>query len=231
MVASLFRTEKSIGRLIGYRSFVGGYSGNAHFLLENLSGCWSSARPVLAVGEFCHGVKFYHLEDEPMIANAPILNQSTGIRMGRKGGLYTVETCLFLPRPLEVVFPFFADAGNLETLTPPWLRFEILTPLPIAMRAGAIIEYRLHLHGIALRWRSEITAWEPPLRFVDEQRQGPYRKWIHEHTFIQRDNGSEMRDFVRYSVPGGWLVNLLFVQREVRRIFEYRSRKLRDLFS
>ena len=82
-----------------------------------------------------------------MIANAPILNKSTDIRMGRKDGFYTVETCLFLPRPLEVVFPFFADAGNLETLTPPWLRFEILTPLPIAMRAGTVIEYRLHLHG------------------------------------------------------------------------------------
>jgi len=166
-----------------------------------------------------------------MIDNVPIPNKSTDIRLGRKDGLFTVETYLFLPRPLEVVFPFFADAGNLETLTPPWLRFEILTPRPIAMRAGAIIEYRLHLHGIALHWQSEITAYEPPLRFVDEQRQGPYRKWIHEHTFIQRDNGSEMRDFVRYSVPGGWLVNLLFVQREVRRIFEYRSRKLSDIFS
>jgi ligand-binding SRPBCC domain-containing protein len=166
-----------------------------------------------------------------MIASAAIPNKSTDIRLSRKDGFYTVETCLFLPRPLEVVFPFFADAGNLETLTPPWLRFEILTPLPIAMRAGASIEYRLHLHGIALHWQSEITAWEPPLRFVDEQRHGPYRKWIHEHTFTQCDNGSEMRDYVRYSVPGGWLVNLLFVQREVRRIFEYRSRKLSDLFS
>ena len=106
MVASLFWTKKSIGRLIGYRSFVGGYSGNAHFLLENLSGCRSSPGTVLAMGELCHGAEFYHLEAEPMIANAPILNNSTDIRMGRKDGFYTAETCLFLPRPLEVVFPF-----------------------------------------------------------------------------------------------------------------------------
>jgi ligand-binding SRPBCC domain-containing protein len=166
-----------------------------------------------------------------MIATEPIPNQSTDIRMGRRDGFFTLETYQFLPRPLDVVFRFFADAGNLEALTPPWLRFEILTPLPIDMRAGTIIEYRLRLHGVALRWQSEITAWEPPHRFVDEQRQGPYRKWIHQHTFTPCNNGSEMRDFVRYLVPGGGLVNLLFVQREVRRIFEYRSRKLSDFFS
>jgi ligand-binding SRPBCC domain-containing protein len=165
-----------------------------------------------------------------MSAHETIPNKSPDILMGRKDGLCTVRTCLFLPHPLEVVFPFFADAGNLEALTPPWLRFEILTPLPIGMHAGAIIEYRLRLHGIVLRWQSEITAWEPPFRFVDAQRRGPYRKWIHEHIFTQLNNGTEMRDFVKYSAPGGWLVNLLFVQREIRRIFEYRSRKLSDFF-
>jgi hypothetical protein len=166
-----------------------------------------------------------------MIASAPILNKSTDIYMGRKGGFHTVETYLSLPRPLEEVFPFFADAGNLEALTPPWLRFEILSPMPTVMRAGAIIEYRLRLHRIPLRWQSEITVWEPPLRFVDEQRRGPYRRWIHEHTFTRCGNGCEMRDFVRYSVPGGRLANLLFVQSDVRRIFEYRSRKLSDFFA
>jgi ligand-binding SRPBCC domain-containing protein len=166
-----------------------------------------------------------------MIVTEPIPNKSTDIRMGRKDGFCTVETCLFLPRPLNVVFPFFADAGNLEALTPPWLRFEILTPLPMVMRVGASIEYRLRLHGIPLRWQSEITVWEPPFRFVDEQRRGFYRRWIHEHTFTQGGNGSEMHDFVLYSVPGGWLTNLLFMQRDVRRIFEYRSHKLGDLFS
>jgi ligand-binding SRPBCC domain-containing protein len=166
-----------------------------------------------------------------MIANAPIMNNSADIHMGWKDGFHTVKTCLFLPHPLEAVFSFFADAENLEAITPPWLRFEILSPMPMVMQTGAIIEYRLRLHGIPLRWKSEITVWDPPLRFVDEQRRGPYRRWIHEHTFTQRGNGCEMRDFVRYSVPGGWLANLLFVQRDVRRIFEYRFRKLSDFFS
>jgi ligand-binding SRPBCC domain-containing protein len=166
-----------------------------------------------------------------MTVDAPMLNKSMDIRMGRKDGFCTVETCLFLPRPLDVVFPFFADAGNLEAFTPPWLQFEILTPLPIDMHAGTIIEYRLRLHGLALRWQSEITAWEPPFRFVDEQRRGPYRRWIHEHTFSQLGNQSEVHDSVRYLVSGGLLANRLFGQRDVRRIFEYRTRKLGALFS
>jgi ligand-binding SRPBCC domain-containing protein len=99
------------------------------------------------------------------------------------------------------------------------------------MRAGALIEYRLRLHGIALRWLTEITVWEPPYRFVDEQRRGPYRTWIHEHTFTEIEGGCEMRDFVRYDTPGGWLANRLLVRRQVRRIFEYRAQKLLGLFA
>ncbi len=165
-----------------------------------------------------------------MSARATAQSLAIDLKLGRKDGWCTVEAQLFLVHPLEIVFPFFADAGNLETLTPPWLRFEILTPLPIHMSAGALIEYRLRLHGLPLRWQSEITAWEPPHRFVDEQRRGPYRQWIHEHTFIERDGGSEVRDFVRYSVLGGRLADFLFVQHDVRRIFEYRAWKLRALF-
>ncbi len=152
------------------------------------------------------------------------------IRLGGQGDLCTLETRLFLPQPLTIVFSFFADAGNLEIITPPWLRFAILTPLPITMRIGARIEYRLRLRGIPMRWQSEITAWDPPHRFVDEQRRGPYRKWVHEHTFAERDGGSEVSDFVRYTAPGGRLVNSLLVRRAVRRIFEYRIRALRALF-
>jgi ligand-binding SRPBCC domain-containing protein len=151
--------------------------------------------------------------------------------MGRKDRIFTVETKLFLPHPLEVVFPFFADAGNLEKITPPWLQFEILTPLPITMQEGTVIEYRLRLHGIALRWQSEITLWDPPNRFVDEQRRGPYRKWIHQHTFARRGNGSEICDYVQYSLFGGWLVNRLFVRKDVRRIFKYRTQKLHNIFN
>ncbi len=142
-----------------------------------------------------------------MNAPAPAEDQGIDVQQGRREGWCTLEARLFLPHPLDTVFPFFADAGNLETLTPSWLRFETLTPLPIQMHEGTLIEYRLRLHGIPVRWQSEITAWEPPKRFVDEQRHGPYRQWIHEHTFTERDGGSEIRDFVRYSVPGGLLVD------------------------
>ena len=96
--------------------------------------------------------------------------------------------------------------------------------------AGALIEYRLRLHGVPLRWQSEITAWEPPHRFVDEERQGPYRAGIHEHIVAENKWGSEVRDFVRYAAWGGWLVERLFVRQDLRRIFGYRARKLQEIF-
>jgi ligand-binding SRPBCC domain-containing protein len=157
--------------------------------------------------------------------------KTADLRLGRQDGFFTLETWLFLARPLEIVFPFFADAANLETITPPWLQFKIITPHPIAMHAGAFIEYRLQLHGLPLRWQSEITAWEPPHRFVDEQRRGPYRAWIHQHTFKESEGGCEVRDFVRYSVLGDWVADRLFVGHNVRRIFEYRTRKLQEIFA
>ena len=152
------------------------------------------------------------------------------IQWGRAGGLITLNTRLWLPQPLPEVFAFFADAGNLERITPPWLRFRILSPQPVEMRAGALIDYRLRLHWVPIRWRSEITAWDPPRRFVDEQRRGPYRTWIHEHEFAERDGGTEARDTVRYAVLGGVLVDVLGVRRDVGKIFEYRERRLRELF-
>jgi ligand-binding SRPBCC domain-containing protein len=140
------------------------------------------------------------------------------------------ETELWVPRQREEVFAFFSDASNLEMLTPPWLSFSILTPQPIAMRAGALIDYRLRLHGIGLRWQTEITVWDPPHRFVDEQRRGPYRRWVHEHRFETRNGGTVVRDRVEYVVLGGWVFNRLFVRRDVERIFEFRRAKLLDLF-
>jgi ligand-binding SRPBCC domain-containing protein len=101
--------------------------------------------------------------------------------------MYTLQTRIDLAAPLSEVFPFFADAYNLERITPSFLSFKVLTPAPIEMRPGTLIDYRLRVRGAPLRWRSEITAWEPPYRFVDEQRRGPYRAWIHEHRFEERD--------------------------------------------
>ncbi len=133
-------------------------------------------------------------------------------------------------RPRDEVFAFFADAGNLQELTPPWLDFRILTPRPIPMAAGALVDYRLRLHGVPLRWRSRIAAWEPPHRFVDEQVRGPYRRWIHEHTFVAVGDATRVGDHVRYAVPGGRLVDRLLVRRDVERIFAYRQARLRELF-
>ncbi|MFN8548538.1 MAG: SRPBCC family protein [Candidatus Eisenbacteria bacterium] len=130
------------------------------------------------------------------------------------------EACY--PRGLEEVFGFFADAGNLEAITPPWLRFRILTPLPIEMRVGALIDYRLSLHGVPIRWRTEITSWEPPHRFVDEQRRGPYRFWRHEHAFEAEAGVVRVRDRVQYAHLGGPLLQALLIEPDLRRIFDYR---------
>jgi ligand-binding SRPBCC domain-containing protein len=136
---------------------------------------------------------------------------------------------LWLPRPRPEVFAFFAEARNLESITPPWLRFEVLTPAPIVMQTGTLIDYRLRLHGLPLRWRTEITLWEPPVRFADTQLRGPYRRWVHTHTFEERDGGTLCRDDVEYAVPGGALVERLFVRRDVERIFAHRQEVMRRL--
>ena len=138
---------------------------------------------------------------------------------------------LRLPRPRPEVFAFFADAGNLEALTPPFLRFHIETPGPIEMRPGTLIEYRLRVHGLPIRWQTRITSWEPPVRFVDEQLRGPYRMWLHEHTFDDAPGGGTfVNDRVRYRPPFGRLANWLVVERDVRAIFRYRSESLLRLF-
>jgi ligand-binding SRPBCC domain-containing protein len=132
-----------------------------------------------------------------------------------------------LPGPPAAVFPFFADALNLERITPRWLRFRVVTPAPIEMRPGALIEYRLRLHGLPVRWLTEIEAWEPPHRFVDRQLRGPYRSWWHEHTFASDgEGGTTMRDLVRYSLPLGplgRLADVALVRGDLRRIFDHRA--------
>ena len=133
---------------------------------------------------------------------------------------------LWLPESRAKVFSFFANARNLETITPPWLNFELLTPGEIRMHAGARIDYRLRVHCFPLRWTTEITTWEPAVRFIDVQRKGPYRRWEHTHTFADLDGGTLCRDEVAYSVPGGRLVNWLIVRRDIERIFAYRSASL-----
>jgi len=147
-----------------------------------------------------------------------------------KGRGFHLATCVTLPRSIGEVFEFFTDAGNLDLLTPPWLRFRTVTPLPVIMRQGLRLDYHLRLRGIPINWQSEITKWEPPHRFVDEQRKGPYSYWIHEHLFQERDSGTDVVDRVDYAVPGGRLVHRLFVKGDVTSIFQYRRRKLTEIF-
>ena len=137
---------------------------------------------------------------------------------------------LWVPRPLSEVFPFFSEAKNLEQLTPDWLNFQILSPLPIEMRVGALIDYRIRLYKVPMRWRTLISAWEPPHRFVDEQLRGPYSIWWHEHTFVEKDGGTLLADRVRYQAPLGFLSHPLIVNRQLQRIFEYRTDVIRRLF-
>jgi ligand-binding SRPBCC domain-containing protein len=141
------------------------------------------------------------------------------------------QTELWLPLPPEELFPFFAAAANLDALTPPWLHFNILTPPPVVMRVGALIDYRLRVHGLPLRWRTLIKEWQPPHRFVDEQIRGPYRQWIHQHTFEPRDGGTLARDQVRYATPLDWLVHRWLVRPDIERIFQFRSAALQRRFS
>ena len=148
--------------------------------------------------------------------------------------VYELRTRVHLPRPRPEVFAFFADAGNLEAITPPWLHFHIVTPQPIAMRQGALIDYHLRLRGLPLTWKTKITAWDPPHRFVDEQLRGPYRLWVHEHVFEEDGDGTVVEDHVHYAVPFGplgYLADRLLVARDLRAIFGYREARLREVFT
>lgn len=152
-----------------------------------------------------------------------------------KAVIRTIHTEQWLPLPLEDVFSFFSNAENLEELTPEWVGFQILTPLPIQMRAGALIDYRIHLHGIPLKWRTEITKWDPPFSFVDEQLSGPYASWRHEHRFESTNNGTLVTDHIDYSIPFSWipgasLIQKFFVQPDLDRIFSYRRDALNRHF-
>lgn len=153
------------------------------------------------------------------------------IRIGRApdGRGFRLEAVQFVPRPRERVFEFFASAVNLRELTPPWLHFEVLTP-EIQMQAGTLIDYRLRVRGIPVRWQSKISVWEPPLEFVDEQTRGPYRRWYHLHRFEAVDGGTLVHDIVDYAVPGGRLVHRLFVRPDLLSIFRYRQQRMLERF-
>lgn len=131
--------------------------------------------------------------------------------------------------PTAETFAFFADAANLEVLTPSWLNFEILTPMPVEMRAGLLIEYRIRLYGIPIPWRTLIDDWEPGVRFVDRQVVGPYRWWHHEHSFREVPDGTLVTDHVAY-LPRLPALTTRRVARDLERIFDYRREELARRF-
>lgn len=143
---------------------------------------------------------------------------------------FVLKKTVWVPRPIEEVFEFFGNASNLEQMTPPWLGFKILTPQPIVMRPGTLIDYRISLRGLPMKWRTEISTWNPPFEFVDEQLKGPYRQWHHRHTFVSRDGGTDVTDEVTYNVLGGAIIRNLFVKNDLEKIFAFREKTLREKF-
>ena len=153
----------------------------------------------------------------------------------KHGNVWRVRATQVLDHPIESVFPFFADAHNLEKLTPTFLKFNVLTPKPIDMHDGTEIRYKLKVRGLPIRWKTTILDWDPPHKFIDTQDSGPYQLWHHTHTFEPIDNNTKTlcKDEVLYK-PKGWiltpLINRFFVERDVKQIFEYRFTKLAELF-
>jgi ligand-binding SRPBCC domain-containing protein len=135
--------------------------------------------------------------------------------------------------PIEEVFDFFSNAENLNLLTPGKLNFKILTPLPVKMEKGTLIDYKISIMGIPFKWRTEITDWEPPFRFVDIQLKGPYKVWIHEHVFKKENGSTIVTDNVNYKSKG-WIlepvIQKLFIEKKLEEIFDYREKKLKLIF-
>lgn len=146
---------------------------------------------------------------------------------------HVLEVTTIINKPLNEVFEFFSKAENLDQLTPTELKFKILTPLPIVMKKGALIDYRIQLNGIPFNWRTEITEWEPGVKFADKQIKGPYALWHHTHTFKAIGDSTEMTDRIEYLAPG-WIfepiIHQLIVKSKVEAIFKYREQKLSALF-
>lgn len=152
----------------------------------------------------------------------------------RAGKYWRLTMSQWLNQPREELFQFFGDATNLEKITPSMLGFKVVSPTPIDMKPGTLIDYKLKVRGIPIRWRTLIATWDPPNKFTDEQLKGPYKRWHHTHTFTEEDGGTRCDDLVEYAPPGGPLaplINKLVVQKDVEKIFAHRAKILEDLFS
>ena len=150
--------------------------------------------------------------------------------------IYTLRREQWVASPLRRIFPFFAQPENLALITPPSLRFRLLTPPPVGMEKGRIIDYTIRIMGLPVRWRTLITRYEPPRCFVDEQISGPYSFWHHTHRFESRDGGTLLYDEVRYALPlavigpARGLIHSLYVEPTLERIFDYRAQVFTRFF-
>ena len=142
-----------------------------------------------------------------------------------------LEREMSIPLDLREVFDFFSNASNLEVITPPEMRLEILTEMPLVMAPGVLIDYRVRIGGIPVKWRSRITSWNPPHEFVDEQVSGPYQEWVHTHTFREIPGGTSISDAVAYRIPLWPLGEIAFplVRRQLDRIFKFREQSIERL--
>ena len=143
---------------------------------------------------------------------------------------YLIKSSIWLPTSRDRIFRFFADPKNLQQITPSWLHFTIVRSSSPEIGPGTLLDYKLRLRGVPIRWQSQITAWEPPLRFIDEQRKGPYRRWVHQHLFTEKEGGTQVEDLVEYAMLGGRLVHRFLVRPDLEKIFAYRSQALQTLF-
>lgn len=145
---------------------------------------------------------------------------------------YTIERRQRVPQPIERVFAFFANAENLDLLTPSWLHFQVRTPTPITISVGTQIEYTIRRHGLPLHWLTEIVEWIPERRVVDTQVRGPFQLWHHTHRFERAGDETIVQDVVRYALPMGpigRIAHALLVRRDVERIFDFRASRIQEL--
>ncbi|WP_342827327.1 SRPBCC family protein, partial [Candidatus Lucifugimonas marina] len=162
-----------------------------------------------------------------------ISKRQKDIQIVRKDdGAYLLKSETLVSSSLDESFEFFASAENLNLITPPWLRFNVVSKPPIKMFTGAQIQYRLRIHRIPVSWRSEIAIWEPPLRFVDRQISGPFRDWYHLHELSRNPSGGTLiTDQVEYKVPLGKIAHSMFVGRDLLRIFRFRNQQVEKILS
>lgn len=147
--------------------------------------------------------------------------------------MYNLHREQIVNKPLDEVFAFFEKPENLEVITPPWMKFKIKTPLPLIMKIGAEFDYKIILLGIPLKWKTIITEYEPPYKFIDEQKKGPYKLWVHTHTFEAVGDKTKIIDSVDYNLSGGMLggiINKIYISRNLKAIFDYRTVAIKKIF-